>query len=83
MLAYKGNVAELNCYILYIFVDGLLVRGKYVIIEEHSNRNDYISDYKKLKNLLQEKYKKPSKDEIYWKNDLYRDEYQSWDLRLA
>lgn len=83
LLAYKGNVAELNCYILYIFVDGLLVRGKYVIIEEHSNRNDYISDYKKLKNLLQGKYKKPSKDEIYWKNDLYRDEYQSWGFAVS
>jgi len=83
LLAYKGDIAELNCLILYIFVDGLLVRGKYLIIEEHSNKNDCISDYENLKTLLQDKYGKPSKDATYWKNALYRDEYQSWGFAVS
>jgi hypothetical protein len=44
--------------VIYIFAGDKLTRAKYSIIEEHSNKNDYISDYKAIKELLTKKYGK-------------------------
>ncbi|MDI6850997.1 MAG: DUF3157 family protein [bacterium] len=83
LLAYQGNVGGLECFILYIFAEGKLVRGKYVFTVTHSNKNDYILDYSTLKEFLVKKYGKPIKDSQLWKNDLYRDEYQNWGFAVS
>ncbi len=43
LLAYEGKVAGLDCIILYVFIEDLLVRAKYIITADHSNQNDFIS----------------------------------------
>lgn len=83
ILAYEGIIGGLKAYIIYIFVDNKLVRSKYVFIEKHSNRNDYIHDYNNLKNILTKKYKQSNEDKVYWKNDLYEDDYENWGLAIS
>jgi hypothetical protein len=83
VLAYEGNVAGLNTLIAYIFVDNKLVRAKYIFTEKHSNKTDYISDYTSIQKILTKKYGEPSDDKTYWKNDLYKDDYQYWGMALA
>ena len=75
MLVYEGSVLNLNCLILYLFTEGKLVRAKYGITEKHTNKNDYISDFGSLKKSLTKKYGKPTKDKQYWRNKLYRNDY--------
>lgn len=83
-LVYEGAIAELDCNILYVFTGGKLVRAKYWITEEHSNRNDYIVDYDiLLKKALTKKYGQPISDEQIWKNDLYKDNYQDWGFAVS
>jgi len=82
-LAYQGNVGGFDCFILYIFAEGNLVRAKYVFTETHSNKNDYISDYNSLKDILTKKYGKLYKDSHIWRNDLYKDDYQDWGLAIS
>ena len=83
VLGYKGNIAGLDTVIAYIFVDDKLVRAKYIFIEKHSNKNDYINDYSSIQKILNKKYGKPADDKTYWKNDLYKDNYQGWGMALA
>lgn len=73
----------MDCYVVYVFVRGKLVRTKYVIVEEHSNRNDYIRDYKSLKTQLSKKYGAPIEDETIWKNSLYKDDREEWGFAVS
>jgi hypothetical protein len=82
-LSYAGQVAGLSCSILYIFVEGTLVRGKYFFNVSHSNDNDHLSDYSTLKEMLIKKYGRPLEDEKLWKDDLYKDDYQEWGLAVS
>jgi len=75
LLIYSGVVSSMNVLIVYIFVDNQLVRAKYTFLEEHTNKNDYISDYKSINSALTEKYGNPNSDKEYWNNDLYKDDY--------
>lgn len=75
-LLYHGRVAGLDCIVAYSFVEEKLVRTAYMFTEDHSNRNDHISDYNNVKEILVKKYGEPIKDETIWKNDLYRDDAQ-------
>ena len=83
ILTYQGNVAGLDCFVVYIFAEGKLVRAKYVFTETHSNKNDYILDYNKLKEILIKKYGKPIEDSQLWRNDLYKDDYQNWGFAVS
>ncbi|AKP52690.1 hypothetical protein [Cyclobacterium amurskyense] len=82
-LAYRTDLAGFNALVGYIFAGDKLTRGKYVLLEDHSNRNDFISDFKKLKELLTKKYGNPGKDETIWKNNLYKDDYEDWGTAIS
>jgi len=82
-LGYRTTLADLKCNILYIFTNNTLTRTKYWFIAEHSNENDYISDYNKIQKLLKNKYGEPEEDQEYWKNNLYKDDYDQWGLAIS
>lgn len=75
LLAYSGTVSSLNAFIIYVFVNDKLVRTRYLFVEEHTNENDYVSDYKSINSALTEKYGKPKSDKEYWSNNLYKTDY--------
>lgn len=83
MLVYEGSIAGLDCEIIYISTEGKLVRAKYLITEEHSNKNMYISDYDNLKEKLIRKYGQPISDTHYWSRDLYKDDPQYWGFAVS
>jgi len=83
ILAYRAELAGYESFVIYIFADDKLTRAKYSIIEEHSNKNDYISDYNAIKELLTKKYGSPKEDETVWKNDLYKDDYSQWGFAVS
>jgi hypothetical protein len=59
-----------------------MVRAKYIIIEEHTNKNDFLADRKKLEDLLSEKYGAVA-SKTYWKNDLYKDKPQDYGMAVS
>jgi predicted RNA-binding protein with RPS1 domain len=83
IIGYKDNIIDLQCNIVYIFLENKLVRAKYIITEPHSNLNSYISDFDKIKEMLIMKYGKPVTDNQFWRNDLYRDNYQDWGSAIS
>ena len=80
---YKGSIANIRCTIIFIFVDNLLVRGRYYFEAGHIDNNAYIDDYKKIKNLLLEKYGKADEDEQVWEDDTFKDSFTSWGMAIS
>ena len=83
MLAYNTTISGLNTLVGYLFTEGKLTTGRYIVSESHSNKNDYISDYNSLKKLLEKKYGIPIEDKTYWKDDLYKDKYSDWGFAIS
>jgi len=55
-LAGTTKVSGLNCFLYYHFGENKLIYSSYVFNTSHSNSNNYIDDYKKIKDLLMKKY---------------------------
>jgi hypothetical protein len=83
VLAYSGTVSGMDALIAYIFIDSKLVRAKYVFLPQHTNKNDYIVDYKGIKETLTDKYGSPKSDDSYWRNDLYKTDYSEWGFAVS
>ncbi len=67
----------------YYFIDNKLCRAVYLLTSNHTNKNDYITDYDDFKNLLTEKYGKPKEDKTVWKHNLYKNDPQNWGLAVT
>jgi len=83
ILGYKSKLLQKNVLIMYIFVEGKLVRAQYILAERHTNRNAFIQDYEDFKEILTTKYGKPDNDSVYWLNDLYKDEHSRWGFAVS
>lgn len=83
VVAYTQKIAGLDALVFYTFVDDQLVRGKYAITQEHSNSASYLIDRESLLTLLRKKYGEPSSEEVFWTNDLYRDDPSEWGDAVA
>jgi hypothetical protein len=82
-LVYLDEIANLHCNVLYVIAYDKLVHGVYEITETHTNDTDYLSDYNKLKEALLNKYGKPVKDIIDWKDGLYKSDPPHWGTAVA
>ena len=82
-VAFKTDVANLATLVAYYFVQDKLYRSRYIFQDKHSNRNDYISDYSKIKKILINKYGEPYKSDVIWKNDLYQGKRQDYGMAIA
>jgi len=82
-LVYKDTVAGIHMAVMYKFAGGALVEGSYLSEEQHTNKNDYISDYEKIKGLLTKKYGAPKRDDHAWRDDLYKDKPSDWGLAVS
>jgi hypothetical protein len=75
MLAYSTIVAKRKMLVAYYFTAaGQLAKARYAVLEEHTNKNDFIEDYLALKASLIDKYGHPASDTTDWRNDLYKDD---------
>lgn len=83
LLIYEGNIGGLDCAIAYYFAENQLVRARYLIIESHSGKNLYISDFDYIKNQLNEKYGLPIRDDIIWLDDLFKDDPSDYGMAVS
>lgn len=82
-LAYEGKAGSLDCVIGYYFAENQLIEGRYFFTEKHANRILFIDDFRTVQNALTMKYGKPTEDETYWRNDLYKDDPSDWGMAVA
>jgi len=82
-LAYAGEAGNLSCSIGYLFAEDQLVEGRYLFTAKHVNKLLFIDDFRKVKESITEKYGKPTKDEVFWRNDLYKNDPSDWGMALC
>ena len=81
-ISYNTTVNGFKCLLIYFFTDTKLSGAVYSFQQEHTNKNDYIDDYKSLKSILKTKYGDEDEN-IDWKNDLYKDDFQNYGLAVS
>lgn len=74
MFVYAVEVAGRDALLFYRHVNSVVVGGGYSFQAQHINKNEYINDYEALKQLLTAEYGGPETEEVFWKNDRYRNE---------
>jgi hypothetical protein len=83
VLTYKTNILNKDVFLVYFFVNNKLVRARYALAEEHSNKNDFIQDYNEFKEIIKKKYGKPVKEDIYWKSRIYKNDPSNYGMAIA
>jgi hypothetical protein len=81
-LVYPVRVSGLDAIAFFDFIDGMLVSGGYSIVEEHSNPNRYVSQYRDLKSRLIGLYGEPDIDSESI-DRLYRSDRERWGLAIS
>lgn len=80
---YRKKAIGLECSIEFIFAGNKLIKAKYIFLEEHKHKSQYIGDYKKIKDLLTERHGMPLGSNVTWRNDLYKEDYSKWGLAVS
>ena len=62
----------------YNFLEDKVYRSTYIFIGEFTNKNDYIYEYERWKEVLIKKYGQPTSDKWEWKDDLLKNDKQEW-----
>lgn len=88
-IEFETTVADTKCLVGYFFVENKLAKANYKFLINHSNKNDFISDYQRIGELLCEKYggdvaskQYPNSDQ-YWSNELYKDNFQNRGMAIS
>ncbi len=79
----RCRVVGLKCSVSFYFLGAELVRGLTSIREEHSNKNDFILDYERLKAGLNRKYGAPTRTDVRWRNDLFRENPDAFGMAVG
>ena len=70
-LEYEDLLAGSDCDVIYIFNDNdKLIGGNYVFTKKYSNPELYMQDYNRFKDLLTQKYGKPSSDDTHMRSNV-------------
>ena len=73
-----SRLGALHGWPIYIFAKDKLVRSKFVIDEEHSDRNEFIRDFHALESVLKERYGKPKEERAVWEDDATQQETKNY-----
>ena len=83
-LIYRGTIANLPSQIFLEFDAGRLVRGSYLIVNEHGDDNTYIEDFSRIDALLEDELGTRSFDlREDWRDETYRDDHSRWGRALT
>jgi len=83
IIRYQKKVLDLECSIEFMFAGNRLIKAKYIFLEQHKHKSQYIGDYKKIKDWLTEIHGMPKGSNVTWRNDLYKEDYSSWGLAVS
>ncbi|YCH09990.1 hypothetical protein ACTAQJ_10700 [Arthrobacter sp. alpha11c] len=80
---FEVKLGRFTCLAIYVFIDEQLVRGKYALIEEYQNQNNFLSAFDELTDLVSKKYGAAKEQNTYWLNELYKDDYTEWGMAVS
>jgi hypothetical protein len=78
IIGYRQTIMERECLVGFYFEEGRLVGAKYSFVEQRDNKNQNIVDYKKIKELMIQRFGRPEVDNIAWKDASHKDDIEEW-----
>lgn len=82
-MIYSVEVAGMEAGALLEFEDNGLVTGNYVFTQQHRNEQNYVRDYFRVRDLLNEVYGKPTNTEHRIDYPYSKDDQSEWGQALA
>jgi hypothetical protein len=67
----------------YVFADNKLAKAKYSFIAQYTDKNKYIHNYKKIRDILIDKYGKAEDERTVWQDRMYEDNRLNWGTALS
>ncbi len=78
IIGYQKEILERDCLIGFYFSNDRLKGAKLSFLEQHTNKNQNIADFKRIKDLLVQKYGRPIKDKISWEDITHKENISEW-----
>jgi hypothetical protein len=82
-IAYIGTLEGRRVLITYQFTTCCLAETAYALLDDHSNKNNYIDDFDSFKRRLVSKYGAPETDAVRWRDPLYKDDAPQYGLAVS
>ncbi len=83
IIGYQKEILERGCLVGYYFSNDRLLGAKFSFLEQHTNKNQNIADFKRIKDLLVQKYGKPVEDKISWEDITFKENISEWGNAVA
>ena len=78
IIGYQKEILERDCLIGFYFSNDRLKGAKLSFLEQHTNKNQNIADFKRIKDLLVQKYGRPIEDKISWEDVTQKENISEW-----
>jgi hypothetical protein len=78
IIGYRKEILDRDCLIGYYFSNDRLKGAKLSFLDQHSNKNQNIADFKRIRNLLAQKYGRPIEDKISWEDVTHKENISEW-----
>lgn len=78
IIGYQKEILERDCLIGYYFSNDQLKGAKLSFLEQPANKNQNIADFKRIKDLLVQKFGRPVEDKISWEDATFKDNISEW-----
>lgn len=83
IIQYPQTILDMDCMIGYVFADNKLAKAKYSFLANYEDKNQYIREYEKIRDILVQKYGKPEAERILWQDKQHEDSQSNWGLALS
>jgi hypothetical protein len=83
IIQYPQKILNMDCMIGYVFADNKLAKAKYSFLADHEDKNQYIRDFEKIRDILIQKYGKPAGEKTLWQDKMYKSDHSNWGLALS
>lgn len=83
IIQYPQMILNMDCMIGYVFAYNKLAKAKYSFLANYEDKNQYIHSYKKIKDILIQKYGKSEAEKVLWQDKQYQNDRSNWGLALS
>jgi hypothetical protein len=82
-IQYAKKISNMDCMVGYVFANNKLAKAKYSFIARYDDKNQYIHNYNKIRDILLEKYGKSENERMLWKDKTYKNDRSNWGRALG
>lgn len=82
-IQYPQRILNMDCMIGYVFAENNLAKARYSFLGKRGDKNQYIEEYDKIKEILIKIYGKPANEWAVWHDPQYKNDYSSWELAVC